>query len=259
MHNNTRFSADNRFSILPHWVIFSGISSNAIHLYAVLMKYADNDTGVAFPSRSRLAGDLSKSVDTIDRAARELVEVKALKITRRKHKGTKENYSNLYTLITAKPDQDEIPEAIEVEESEVAAWVRPPSRADAAVNDTNLSKPTISFTSEQSSDNQKESSTIKQSSITPNPGNLSPIARTTLRHALQKVGQSIKDGHGFYTDRTQDLWWGFTEALEMIMPDEYEAMADLIENGKWTVSASVASPYAAGRELNTLINTAAKY
>lgn len=132
------------------------------------------------------------------------------------------------------------------------------------VTTTDITSPDLnqsgdSSTSEQSSDNQKESSTIKVPSITPNPGNLTPLSRKTLRHALQKVGQSIKDGHGFYTDRTQDLWWGFSEALEMIMPNEYEAMADMVLNGKWTVSAAVASPYAAGRELNTLINTANKH
>ena len=265
MSHNTHFNADNRFSIIPHWVIFSGITSNAIHLYAVLMKYADNDTGVAFPSRARLASDLSKSVDTIDRSAKELTELGALKITRRKRKGSKENYSNLYTLITAKPGQDEVPDVVEVEAPEVAAWVRPGSRADAAVNDTHSPKPTILSTSEQSSDIQKESFTLKQSSSTKivdkpksNPGNLTPEARTALRKALQRVGQSIKDGHKFYSDRTQDLWWGFQEALQMIMPDEYPAMQDLIENNKWTVSAKVADPYMAGKELNTIIRTAAQ-
>jgi hypothetical protein len=53
--------------MIPHWVIMANISDGALRLYAVLMKYADNDTGTAFPARSTLARDIRKSPDTVDR------------------------------------------------------------------------------------------------------------------------------------------------------------------------------------------------
>lgn len=234
------------YAQVPRWIIRSGsqLSHGAVRLYGVIMTYADNDTRAAFPGKEKLSQDIGSSVRSVFTYMKELEAFGALIVTRRRNKRTGNYYANHYVLVFNDPS---------------AVDCRRPSEVDGPISKPTVNLDSPSPTSEQSSDNQKESSTIKQSSITPNPGNLSPLARATLRHALQKVGQSIKDGHGFYTDRTQDLWWGFTEALEMIMPDEYEGMADLIENGKWTVSAAVASPYAAGRELNTLINTAAKY
>mgnify|MGYP001945807835 CR=1 FL=1 len=61
MGNNTAITADNRFAIIPHWVIYSNISDAALRLYAVMAKYADNATGKAWPSRGTLAKDIRKS------------------------------------------------------------------------------------------------------------------------------------------------------------------------------------------------------
>lgn len=156
MSKSTRTAAagvavDNRFAVIPHWVLGRGLSSAAIHLYVVLVKYADNSTGEAWPSRETLANDIGKSKDSVDRYIRELVAAGALAVTRRRRAGTKENYSNLYTVITANPDAVAPPAEIEVNydpaenewfPEEVAAPVRPRPGMDAAENYTHSTTPT---------------------------------------------------------------------------------------------------------------------
>lgn len=258
MASAARLGADNRFSIIPHWVIFSGISSGAIHLYAVLAKYADNDTGQAFPARSRLASDLGKSVDTIDRAAKELVQVGALRVTQRKRKGSKENYSNLYTLITANPNPTQVPDVIEV-----AATVRLGGRVDAAENKTHSPIPNLS-TSSLRDDSRKEKDTFTTNAkasaheAPKNPGGLTQGQRKILRQAMQHTAEKMKrEKRSFWDDEVQELWWVFIGLVEDYFPDEYESQfADLLENGKWSISTKEASPLQAGVQLNKLINTA---
>ena len=76
------------FSILPHWILFSPTSSNAVRTYAVLAKYRDADTGQAFPSRATLAKDVGvRSVRSIDGYLRELRDIGALSIKRRRKPG----------------------------------------------------------------------------------------------------------------------------------------------------------------------------
>lgn len=260
MASASRLGADNRFSIIPHWVIFSGISSGAIHLYAVLAKYADNDTGQAFPARSRLASDLGKSVDTIDRTAKELVQVGALRVTQRKRKGSKENYSNLYTLITANPNPTQVPDVIEV-----AATVRPGSRVDAAENKTHSPTPSPYTSDASASDPQKNCtsdksdnlSRSKQASPASNPGGLTQGQRKTLRNQLVIIGKMLESGMKFYSDAVQEQWDTFVGMIEDSFHDDFDTyFADMLLNGKWTVSAKVATPYGAGIEINKLINTA---
>ena len=142
------------FSIIPHWIIFSGVSSGAIHLYAVLAKYADYDTHEAFPSRTTLAKGIGKSADTVDRHIKELQKIGALNVTRRKLPGTQGNQTNIYELIYEQPVDDEIAAPVRPgseDEADLAAPMPPgvvapvsqASRNDAAQNDTHLTKPTL--------------------------------------------------------------------------------------------------------------------
>lgn len=95
--------ADNYFVIIPQWVLFSNISPQALRLYGVLRSYADNQTLESWPSRKQVAKDLNvESEKTVDRATKELIEIGALKVTRRFYNG--EPTTNLYTLISNKPD-----------------------------------------------------------------------------------------------------------------------------------------------------------
>lgn len=93
------------YAQVPRWVVRSegALSGNAVHLYGVLMSYADNGTKAAFPSRSRLAQDMGRSMNTVKRAMAELEEFGALKVTRRKSTVTGANISNLYVLVFSDP------------------------------------------------------------------------------------------------------------------------------------------------------------
>jgi hypothetical protein len=88
--------ADLRFSIVPEWVLDAGLTDRAIRIYALISRYADNDTLQAFPSRETLAERAGCSVKSVDRAIRQLVEAGALK---KSHRMNGDAYtSNLYTV-----------------------------------------------------------------------------------------------------------------------------------------------------------------
>jgi len=145
-------SSGQYFSIIPHWVIFSGVSSGAIHLYAVIAKYADYDTHEAFPSRKTLAKGIGKSPDTVDRHIKELEAIGALNVTKRKLPGTQGNQTNIYELVYEQPFEVAAPVRPGNEDKDDLAAPMPPdlaapvsqgSRNDAAQNDTHLTKPTL--------------------------------------------------------------------------------------------------------------------
>jgi hypothetical protein len=72
-----------RFAIVPEWLLDADVSDTAIRLYAVLLRYGQS-SGARMPGRATLARRLrKKSVDTIDRAMRELVSIGAVSIEHR--------------------------------------------------------------------------------------------------------------------------------------------------------------------------------
>src|SRR4051794_12052249 len=75
-------------------------SDAAFRLYAVLARYG-NTSGVRMPGRALLARRLRKSVDTVDRALRELTAADVLEIERR-HDGSR-HLTNRYHLRTNDP------------------------------------------------------------------------------------------------------------------------------------------------------------
>jgi hypothetical protein len=87
---------DLRFSIVPEWVLDAGFSDRAIRIYALIARYADNETLQAFPSRETLADRALCSLKSVDRAISELVAGGAL---RKQHRKNGDAYqSNLYTV-----------------------------------------------------------------------------------------------------------------------------------------------------------------
>lgn len=62
-------SADQRFAVVPEWVLDLPISDAAFRLYAVLARYG-NTSGVRMPGRVLLARRLRKSVGTPSTGAR---------------------------------------------------------------------------------------------------------------------------------------------------------------------------------------------
>lgn len=71
-----------RYSIVPLWLVESGISPGALHLFVLLGVYADRD-GECWPSRATLAARSGCSADTIDRRLRELQNAGAVHVERR--------------------------------------------------------------------------------------------------------------------------------------------------------------------------------
>ena len=86
-------SGGNKFSQIPEWVIDADISDGAFRLYAVLMRYADNKTGKAFPSLDTLASRLRKNEKSVRRYAKELSDQGVISIQNR---GKKSNVYQLY-------------------------------------------------------------------------------------------------------------------------------------------------------------------
>jgi hypothetical protein len=96
---NNNITADNYFCIIPEWVLYSSISSNAVRLYGTLQRYADKDSGQCHPSRKTLADRCGLSLSSLDRALIELVELGAVRKKQRvSDKG--DWTSNIYTVIT---------------------------------------------------------------------------------------------------------------------------------------------------------------
>lgn len=89
--------ADFYFAIIPEWVLELPVSANAIRVYCVLRRFADNKTGACFPSRKTLAMRSRLSVSTLDRALKELDEAGAIEVkVRRSEAG--DYTSNLYVV-----------------------------------------------------------------------------------------------------------------------------------------------------------------
>ncbi|HEX7106110.1 MAG TPA: RHS repeat-associated core domain-containing protein [Acidothermaceae bacterium] len=76
-------TVEERFAIVPEWLLDADVSDAAIRLYAVLLRYGQS-SGARMPGRATLARRLrKKSVDTIDRAMRELVDIGAVVVEHR--------------------------------------------------------------------------------------------------------------------------------------------------------------------------------
>jgi len=88
---------DRKFAIIDDWILDLNISDRAIRLYAILSRYADNETHKAYPSRVTLSKRLRCSPSSVDRATRELIEAGAL------DKKQRLNSSLIYTLRVLSP------------------------------------------------------------------------------------------------------------------------------------------------------------
>lgn len=94
-----KLSSENKFAIMPEWVIELDISHTAFRLYAVLARYADNVTHQAFPSLETLSNRLGCGEKTVRRAIEDLVAHGAIK------KHSRGRYqSSLYTVMTSAPE-----------------------------------------------------------------------------------------------------------------------------------------------------------
>lgn len=230
------------FAMVPKWILRSGknLSHGAKALYSVIMTYADNGTFKAFPSRETMAKDMGSNVRSVSRFIKELEDFGAVHVERRRNKRTGNFYSNHYQLIFNDPRAN-----IGARRDDESDPITRPK--------VNIDSP--SFTSKESSDQIKE--LHAQTSLKPDDDKLSPKQRYELKVVLRNIGKQLSQGQKFYDEEVQETWWTFIGMMEDAFKEDFDntGMADLLHNGKWTVSAKVADPYEAGKELNKIIAT----
>jgi len=67
---DAQLALEQRFAVVPEWMLDSAVSDTAFRLYAVLARYG-NTSGVRMPGRALLARRLHRSLDTVDRALKD--------------------------------------------------------------------------------------------------------------------------------------------------------------------------------------------
>lgn len=102
------------FATVLKWLLFSDVSDRAVRLYAVLDDRAGEDRMV-FPARRWLAEALRCSVDSVDRAMKELVDAGAVRVQYR-HRTDGGQTSNDYELLDGQaPETDHQPPVMDAE------------------------------------------------------------------------------------------------------------------------------------------------
>ncbi len=138
--SDTASSAFPPFTIIPNMVLFSGVSANAVRLYALLQHYATMPLG-AVPSRATLGQQMGGvSRDTVDRALKELVVEGFVVVTNRWLHQDK-TVSDIYAP-GAEPTTNQYRLPLTPSRKVAATLAAPvpiPSRKDAAHNDIDVS------------------------------------------------------------------------------------------------------------------------
>ena len=94
---------EDRFAIVPEWLLDADIGDAAVRLYAVLLRYGQS-SGARMPSRATLARRMhKKSTDSVDRALKALVAIGAVTVEHRYDGG--QRLTNSYHLRTSRPAQ----------------------------------------------------------------------------------------------------------------------------------------------------------
>jgi len=94
---------EDRFAIVPEWLLDADIGDAAVRLYAVLLRYGQS-SGARMPSRATLARRMhKKSTDSVDRALKELVAIGAVTVEHRYDGG--QRLTNAYHLRTSRTAQ----------------------------------------------------------------------------------------------------------------------------------------------------------
>jgi len=96
-----QLALEQRFAVVPEWMLDSTVSDTAFRLYAILARYG-NTSGIRMPGRALLARRLHRTVDTVDRALKELTAAGILTVEHRTQAGR--TLTNRYYLRTHDPD-----------------------------------------------------------------------------------------------------------------------------------------------------------
>ena len=96
-----------KFEMVPHWVMdHPNVSLRGLQVYLFLRRYADYETGQAWPSRKTLATEIGVSVSTLDDAIANLRTIGAVTVTERF--GERGQQSNLYTVLFYQDEEQPI-------------------------------------------------------------------------------------------------------------------------------------------------------
>lgn len=99
----SRLEPDLTFSMLPTWLLKSGMSDKAMRVYLVLANRADRQTGQTWPGRSLIAKESECSLRTVDRALEELIGLGAISKRQRPVDGSYFQ-SSIYTVHKMPPE-----------------------------------------------------------------------------------------------------------------------------------------------------------
>ncbi len=224
-------TVDNRFAMIPHWLILSDVSDGALRLYAALMKYADSTTRQAFPSRATIANDMHKSVKSVDRYLRELESLGAVRVQRRKRVGSLENQSSVYTLVTTNPrvaTSEEMDSTVSTPQ-EVGTPVSPGGDMDDAENYTHLTTPTFISSGATNPDSRNPSEPAPTGAalkVHDQLGITQEQSRDLITRASNIYEAGIRD---YYTDEGE--WEDLAYVIESYTGTE---VGDAITNKRWS-------------------------
>jgi hypothetical protein len=97
----SRLRIEEKFAVIPEWILYADISAQALRIYGVMARHADKGTGKAFPSHRIIAERGHCSIRTVQRALVELAELGAIEITERNEPGGQR--SNEYFIRVSRP------------------------------------------------------------------------------------------------------------------------------------------------------------
>jgi hypothetical protein len=97
----SRLRIEEKFAVIPEWILYADISAQALRIYGVMARYADKGTGKAFPSHRAIAERGRCSIRTVQRALAELAKVGAIEITERDDQAGQ--HSNEYFIRVSRP------------------------------------------------------------------------------------------------------------------------------------------------------------
>lgn len=240
------------YTRVPHWLIFKGVRAEPLRLYVALGKYANNETGKAWPSIGTLMSDLRVSDRAIQKWTDELVSFGALKVEERRRPGHA-NLTNMYTLFLDDPDADKSLESGRRSERRGGTPVLPRGNVGSPELDSSELNPSLSLPDHEDLGASETADSVRKDQA----HNLTKEAKDRLRDSLKDVGQSVKDGNHFRSELTQEKWALFLELLKA--ETAHLAYADTImdlASSDWSVTDRHAEGWEAGKKLNMLLNTA---
>lgn len=93
------------FTLIDNDTMLNNISDGAFRLYCVLQSYCYGEKDICFPSQKTLGEKLRRSVRTVQRYIKELVEAKLIEVIRR---GSNNNYYKMLRKAAQKSIQNTI-------------------------------------------------------------------------------------------------------------------------------------------------------